>query len=138
MIVRSPEFRLGMSASARIVIRRGHLRAREQAAIATNKLLGRFAQQLQCAAAALVHLIHVALAGRLVGTPAYKFRPVAKSSTGKMVVGDFDDELWVERFPFAGTFGRPAARSTWRTPGKTRSLAQGLQFFGQLRLFRCL
>src|SRR5688572_8653301 len=55
-----------------------------------------------------------------------------------MIVGDFDDQLQIERLPLAGTFGGPAARSARSAAGEARRFADGFEFsseFGFLGSF---
>src|SRR5437868_6273419 len=58
-------------------------------------------------------LVHGALAGCLVRSPAQETRPMTKSAAGEVVVLDLDDELWLERLPLCGSFGAPAAWTSW-------------------------
>jgi hypothetical protein len=39
---------------------------------------------------------------------------VPKSAAGKMVIGNFNDDSWIDRFPFAGAVCAPTARSSRR------------------------
>ena len=91
---------------------------------------GRFAQEAERAAAALFDLVHGALAGRFIRTPAHEPGAVAEAATGEMVVGDFDDELRIERFPLSGAFGGPATRSAGSAAGEAGRFAQSFEFFG--------
>jgi len=43
---------------------------------------------------------------------------VAKALAGEMVVADLDNKLGLERLPFAGAFGGPAARPARRVAGE--------------------
>ena len=45
-------------------------------------------------------LIHKTQRRFLVRTPAQELCPVTKTTAGEVIVLDFDDELWCERFPF--------------------------------------
>src|SRR6266849_4879768 len=77
-------------------------------------------------------LIHRALLWRLVGTPAQYFRPVPKATAGEMIVSNFDNDFWVDWFPFAAAFRAPATRSAGCIAGKTRRFAQSFEFSRQL------
>lgn len=80
-------------------------------------------QQSDGAAFAMRDLIESALARRFVGTPTHDFRAVPKTSAGKMIVGDFDNDFRIDRFPFAAAFGTPAARTAGRVAGETGRFA---------------
>ena len=77
-------------------------------------------QELERFAFAVFHLIDRALTRIFVGSPSNNLRAVAKSTTGKMIVGNFDDNSWINWLPFAGAFGAPAARSTGGVASESR------------------
>src|SRR4051812_29657295 len=82
-------------------------------------------------------LIHRALLRRLVRSPAEKLRAVAEPPLGEVVVLNFDDQLRVERFPFAAALGAPARRAARRAAGEAAALlsclAQLFDFGRQVR-----
>ena len=82
-------------------------------------------------------LIHGALTRRFVGAPAKNFCAVSKSSTGKMVVGDLDNDFWIERFPFPSALRAPATWAARRIAGESRCFTQPLEFFCQRTPFAC-
>src|SRR5438477_12524341 len=74
------------------------------------------------------HLIHRALLRRFVGTPTQNLRAVTEPAAGKMIVGDFDDDLRIDRFPFAGSFRTPAARAAGGVASESGFLFQRFKF----------
>jgi len=64
----------------------------------------------------MFHLIHRALARVFVRAPTQKFCAVPKSAAGKMVIGNFNDDSWIDGFPFAGAVCAPTARSSGALP----------------------
>src|ERR1700704_1464524 len=92
-------------------------------------------QQLHQIPLLLLHLIHRALLRRFVGPPAQQARAVAETVAREVVVADLDHELRLERHPFAGTFGRPAAPAARLVAGEAGLPDQLFELFGQRRLF---
>ena len=68
----------------------------------------------------MLDLVHRALPRRFVGAIANDLRPVAKTAAGKMIVGDFNDDLRIDRLPFAASLRAPTARPARRVSGETR------------------
>jgi hypothetical protein len=68
----------------------------------------------------MLDLIHGALARIFVGTPAKKFCAVPESTTGKMVICNFDDDSWSNWFPFASSIRAPTAGASRRVASETR------------------
>jgi hypothetical protein len=60
---------------------------------------------------AKLDLIHRALLRIFIGSPSNNFRPVPEAAAGKMIVGNFDDNIRSHWFPLAGAFGAPTARA---------------------------
>jgi hypothetical protein len=56
-----------------------------------------------------VNLIDRALSRRLIGPKAEQLGPVAKPIARYVVVSDFDDQLRLQRLPFAAALRAPAA-----------------------------
>ena len=81
----------------------------------------------------MLHLVHGALARIFVRSPAQKSCAVSKPAAGKMIVGDFNDNLWRDWFPFAGALRAPTARSSGRVAGESRWFFQSLQIFSLTR-----
>src|SRR2546423_8101504 len=84
---------------------------------------------------AAADLAHRALLRRFVLSPAQNFCAVSKSAAGKMIVGDFDHDLWIDRLPFTAAFRAPAARPSRRVAGESRRFSPRLQFFCQRAAF---
>src|SRR6478752_6265843 len=76
-------------------------------------------QQLLRVDSFLLQLIEGALAWRLVRPPAQDRGAVTKSLAAEMVVGDFDDQLRLERTPLRRAIGRPSARAARGIAGKS-------------------
>ena len=53
---------------------------------------------------------------------------MAKTSAGKVIVGDFHDRLRIDRFPLAASLRAPAARTSRRVAGESRFLFQRFKF----------
>src|SRR4051794_18312449 len=83
----------------------------------------------------MLHLIRRALLRRLVGAVRMDLRSVPKPAAGKMVVGYFDHDLRIDRFPFPCSFSAPAARAAGSISGETRFLPKRFEFFRQGRAF---
>src|SRR6516162_1236780 len=66
-----------------------------------DRLVSSF-QQCHQIGFSLLDLIERALAGRFVGPPAHKPRPVPEALAGEMIVAHFDHERWSHRLPLAG------------------------------------
>src|SRR5436309_648879 len=84
------------------------------------------------------HLLHGALRGIFLWTPAQEFCAVAESSTGKMIVLHLTNQLVLEREPFGiAVFTGPAAGTAWSFAGKSGAAHHGLKNRFQLpaRLF---
>ena len=97
-------------------------------------------QQRQRFSFAVLHLVHRALAGRVVGTIPEDLRSVPKPAAREMIVGDLDDDLRSDRFPFAGSFRAPAAWTAGRVAGKSRWFLERFELFRQrwaLAHFEC-
>ena len=77
----------------------------------------------------MLDLIHRALARVFVGTPAKKFRAVPESATGKMVIGNFDDDSWSNWFPFASSIRALTAGASRRVASETRLLFERFKSF---------
>ncbi len=78
---------------------------------------------------AMLHLIDRALARSFVGTPSQKFCPMSKSTTGKMVICDFDDHSWSDWFPFAGAIHAPTTGASGRVASEARCFFERFKFF---------
>ena len=83
----------------------------------------------------MLDLVHLALARRLVGTIADDLCSMPKSFASKMIVRDFDDDPRIDRFPFAGSFRAPTARTPGRVAGKSRRFPECFELFRQRRTF---
>ena len=77
-------------------------------------------EQRDGAAFAMRHLLERALARCFVGTPAHNFGAVPKTPASEMIVGHFDDDFRLDRFPLAGALGTPATRAARRISGESR------------------
>src|SRR3954465_11566310 len=76
-------------------------------------------EQRQRFAFAMFHLVHRALTWRFVGAVTEDFCSVPESSASKMIVSHFDDDFWIDRLPFATSFGAPTARSPGSVAGES-------------------
>src|SRR5262249_20552390 len=86
------------------------------------------AQELREICLLLRELVHGALARRFVGPPAQKFRSVAETVSGKMVVANLDHELRFQRLPLRRAAGGPSAWTVGRAAGDSRRRAESLEF----------
>ena len=80
-------------------------------------------------------LLERALMRRLVGTPTHQLRPVAKPVAGHMIESYLNDKFRAQRFPFATSFGAPAAGTARRLSGEAWRLPQGFEPPGQGQTF---
>src|SRR6266481_7407741 len=78
---------------------------------------------------AMLHLIHRTPARIFVGTPTQKIRAVPESATGKMVIRNFDDHSWSDRFPFARAVRAPAAGASGRVASEARCFLKRFKSF---------
>ena|SRR5436190_6419224 len=83
----------------------------------------RSSKQRERFAFAMFHLVHGALTRRFVRAPANNLCPVPETLTGEMIVGNFNDNFGVDRFPFAASLGAPAARPARRVAGESGSFS---------------
>src|SRR5262245_38298856 len=79
-----------------------------------------------------LHLIECALPRSLIGAPSQQRRSVSKSFIRKMIVANFDDELWLQRLPLARPLGRPSAWSARRSAGEAGRSDQRFELFSEL------
>jgi hypothetical protein len=63
---------------------------------------------------AMFHLFHRALTRRFVRPPSQDPCAVPKSPAGKMIIGNFDNDFGIDRFPFTSAIRAPTTRPTWR------------------------
>lgn len=77
----------------------------------------------------LRHLIHRALMRVFVRTPSKKFCTVPKSAAGKMVIRNFDDDLWSDRFSFVRAIRTPTAGSSRGVASKSGWFFERFKFF---------
>src|SRR5438094_5806148 len=73
-------------------------------------------------AGARLHLVHGALARRLVRTPAQELGAVAEPAAREMIVADLHHQLRRERLPLARALRAPPTRTPWRAAGEARGL----------------
>src|SRR6266480_1697948 len=78
---------------------------------------------------AMFYLIHCALARRFVRAPAQKSCAVPESAAGEMIVGNFNDNLWIDGLPFASALCAPATRSSRGVACESRWFLQRFKFF---------
>src|SRR4051812_8599453 len=83
----------------------------------------RSSKQLQRFSFAASNLVHRALLRRFIGTPSKDFGAMPEPFPGEMIVGDFDNDFGIDRFPFAGALGAPPAWATGRVAGKAGRFA---------------
>src|SRR5262245_14233230 len=85
----------------------------------------------------MLNLVHRALARSFVRSPAKKSCTVSKPAAGEMIVSNFHDNFWRDRFPFAAPLRAPTTRSSGCVPGETGWFSQSLKFICQSAPFRC-
>src|ERR1051325_3008257 len=85
----------------------------------------------------MLDLVHCTLPRIFVRTPPQKSCAVPKTAAGKMIIRDFHDDFWRNRFPFAASLGAPTARAARCIPGETGRLFQSLKFPCQRCTFGC-
>src|SRR5437764_13089714 len=88
----------------------------------------------------MLDLVHRALLRRLVRAIPMDFGSVPETATGEMVVGHFDHDFRVDRFPFTGSFCAPAAWAAGSISSESWLLPERLEFFrqgGVLSRFKC-
>src|SRR5207237_6792176 len=83
------------------------------------------------------HLLHSALGGIFLRTPAQELSAVAEASSGKVIVLHFTHQFVFEREPFSiAVFTRPAAWASRSFTGESGAAHHGLedrlQFFARL------
>ena len=82
---------------------------------------------------AMFHLFHRALTRRFVRPPSQDPCAVPKSAAGKMIVGNFDHDFRVDRFPFAAAICAPTTRATWRIASESGGFFNPSNFFAKAR-----
>lgn len=87
-------------------------------------------QQLQQTRLLLYKLIHRALFGRLIRSPAKQLCTVAEAMGGHVVEAHFDHELGLERLPSVLLAAIPSARAARSVAGESGRLDQFVQLFG--------
>src|SRR6476659_2218931 len=85
----------------------------------------------------MLDLIHGALARRFIGAVADDLRSMTEPAAGEMIVGHLDDDLRIDRFPFAGSFRTPTTRSARRVAGKPWWLSERFVFLRQRGTIGC-
>src|ERR1051325_10252791 len=85
----------------------------------------------------MLDLVHCTLPRIFVRTPPQKSCAVSKAAAGKMIICDFHNGFWRNRFPFTASLGAPTARAAGCVPGETGRLFQSLEFPCQRCTVRC-
>ncbi len=76
----------------------------------------------------MLHLVHRALVRVFVGTPAQKFRAVAKPAAGKVVVGNLQYYSWIDWLPLATAICAPTAGSSRCAASESRRFSERFKF----------